>query len=178
MKSETITVGGGCFWCTQEIFQELKGVVRVEAGYSGGTVPHPTYEQVCTGTTGHTEVAQITFDPSMLGLNDLLKVFFAVHDPTTLDAQGDDVGVQYRSVIFCRTPEQKTAAEAVIAELTAAKAFPAPIVTRVEPFTAFYKAEGHHQDYYRDNPYQPYCVNVIGPKLAKFRKLFKDELRH
>ena len=174
MATETITLGGGCFWCMEAVFQELKGVTSVESGYSGGTVAHPTYKDVCTGRTGHAEVVQVTFDPSVLPLHDLLEVFFALHDPTTLNRQGADVGTQYRSVIFYRTAKQREAAQEVIRELTAKKAYDAPIVTEVQPFQAFYKAEAYHQNYYRDNPDQPYCQLVISPKLAKFHKLFKN----
>ncbi len=177
MERETITLGGGCFWCIEAVFQELKGVEKVESGYSGGTVTNPTYGQVCTGTTGHAEVVQITFDPKVLSLKDLLGVFFAVHDPTTLNRQGMDAGTQYRSVIFYRSPEQKAAAEAVIRELEAKKEYSSPIVTQVVPFQAFYMAEDYHQSYYRENPNQPYCQLVIAPKLHKFEKLFKDRMK-
>jgi methionine-S-sulfoxide reductase len=174
MQSETITLGGGCFWCVEAIFQELKGVESVESGYSGGSVANPSYRQVSTGTTGHAEVVQVTFDPETLSLEDLLRVFFAVHDPTTLDRQGADVGSQYRSIILYRTPEQRRAADKIIAELERSKAYDSPIVTQVVPFQAFYKAEDYHQDYYVENSSQPYCQLVIAPKLAKFRKLFKS----
>jgi peptide-methionine (S)-S-oxide reductase len=174
MATETITLGGGCFWCMEAVFQDLKGVVSVQSGYSGGSVPDPTYKEVCTGKTGHAEVVQIAFDPAVLSLHDLLEVFFALHDPTTLNRQGADVGTQYRSVIFYRTPEQQKAAEAVIRDLTAKRVYDAPIVTEVQPFKTFYKAEDYHQNYYRDNPGQPYCQLVISPKLSKFHKLFKD----
>ena len=177
MAAETITLGGGCFWCLEAVFQDLRGVTSVESGYSGGTVADPTYKEVCTGRTGHAEVVQVTFDPAVLRLRDLLEVFFALHDPTTLNRQGADVGTQYRSVIFYRTPEQRAIAEQVIAGLTAQKAFSAPIVTEVEPFKAFYKAEAYHQNYYRDNPDQPYCQLVISPKLAKFHKLFNSMVK-
>lgn len=177
MKRETITLGGGCFWCIEAVFQELRGVERVESGYSGGTVANPSYGQVCTGTTGHAEVVQITFDPKVIGLKDILGVFFAVHDPTTLNRQGMDAGTQYRSVIFYRSPEQKAVAEAVIKDLEAKKEYSSPIITQVVPFLAFYKAEGYHQNYYRDNPNQPYCQLVIAPKLHKFEKLFKDKMK-
>lgn len=177
MGLETITLGGGCFWCMEAVFQELKGVVTVESGYSGGTVPNPTYKQVCTGTTGHAEVVQLTFDPKVVSLHDVLAVFFALHDPTTMNRQGADMGDQYRSVVFYRNAEQKEAVLAAEKELVANKTYPNPIVTQIEPFTAFYKAEDYHQDYYKENPYQPYCMLVISPKLAKFRKLFKDKAR-
>jgi peptide-methionine (S)-S-oxide reductase len=174
MQNETITLGGGCFWCMEAVFQELKGVEKVESGYSGGSVANPSYRQVCSGTTGHAEVVQVTFDPKTLSLDDLLRVFFAVHDPTTLNRQGADVGSQYRSIILYRTPEQRQAAQKIIAELEKSKAYDSPIVTQVVPFHAFFRAEDYHQDYYLDNSSQPYCQLVIAPKLAKFRKLFKD----
>lgn len=174
METETITLGGGCFWCMEAIFQDLKGVEKVESGFSGGTVANPTYKQVCTGTTGHAEVVQITFDPKVLPLTTLLQVFFALHDPTTLDRQGADVGSQYRSVIFYRTPAQRAAAEFEIKSLDAQKVYANPIVTQVVPFQAFYKAEAYHQNYYEDNTNQPYCQLVISPKLAKFHELFKS----
>ena len=174
MSLETVTLGGGCFWCMEAIFHELKGVEKVESGYAGGTVANPTYKQVCTGTTGHAEVVQVTFDPKVLPLKTLLDVFFALHDPTTLNRQGADAGTQYRSVVFYRTPEQKSVVESEIKDLQAKKAYADPIVTQVVPFTVFYKAEDYHQDYYEDNTNQPYCQLVISPKLAKFRKLFKD----
>jgi methionine-S-sulfoxide reductase len=174
MGQETVTLGGGCFWCMEAIFHELNGVEKVESGYAGGTVANPTYKQVCTGTTGHAEVVQVTFDPKVLPLKTLLDVFFALHDPTTLNRQGADAGTQYRSVVFYRTPEQKSVVESEIKDLQAKKAYADPIVTQVVPFTVFYKAEDYHQDYYEDNTNQPYCQLVISPKLAKFRKLFKD----
>ena len=174
---ETITLGGGCFWCMEAIFLDLKGVEKVESGYAGGTVPHPSYKQVCTGTTGHAEVIQITFSPAVLSLRDLLEVFFALHDPTTLNRQGADSGTQYRSVVFYRTPEQKAVVEAAIKDLMARKAYADPIVTQVVPFSTFYKAEDYHQNYYEDNTNQPYCQLVISPKLAKFHKLFRDKAK-
>ena len=166
---EIATLGGGCFWCLEAVFLDLRGVDRVESGYAGGRGVNPTYEQVCTGTTGHAEVVQVEFEPQVLPFRDLLEIFFEIHDPTTLNRQGADVGTQYRSVIFHHTPEQKAVAEKVIAELNAAKVWPAPIVTEVTPFTAFYPAEGYHQAYYRWNPNQPYCRVVIAPKLEKVR---------
>lgn len=174
---EIITLGGGCFWCVETLFARLRGVSKVESGYSGGKRPNPTYEQVCSGATGHAEVVQVTFDPEAVSLHDLLVVFFTLHDPTTPDRQGADVGTQYRSVIFYRTPEQKAAAEEVIAEMTAQAVWSNPIVTRVEPFTAFYPAEAYHQGYYEQNSSQPYCRAVIEPKVAKLRKLFQEKLR-
>lgn len=176
-NQETITLGGGCFWCTEAVFEQLKGVLKVESGYSGGTVPHPTYQQVCGGDTGHAEVSQIVFDPKVITRKDLLRIFFTVHDPTTLNRQGNDVGTQYRSVIFYRTPEQKTAADEVIKEINAAQLYPRPIVTEVTPFTAFYKAEDYHQEYFRQHGSQPYCQIVIAPKVRKFREHYADKLQ-
>ncbi len=171
------TLGGGCFWCLEAVYDELKGVDKVESGYAGGTVKNPTYRDVCAGTTGHAEVTQITFDPKVISFKELLEIFFTVHDPTTLNRQGADVGTQYRSVIFYHDEEQKKIAERVIAEINAAKIWERPIVTEVSPFTAFYKAEGYHQDYYVNNPGQPYCQVVIAPKVVKFRKQFKAKLK-
>ena len=175
--NEVITVGGGCFWCTEAVFEQLKGVEKVESGYSGGTVPNPTYEQVCTGDTGHAEVSQITFDPKVVPLKVILEVFFTVHDPTTLDRQGNDVGTQYRSVIFYRNDEQKAVAKQVIKEIAAAKIWKGQIVTQLSPFKAFYKAEDYHQEYFKLHERQPYCQMVIAPKVAKFRQHFRDRLK-
>jgi peptide-methionine (S)-S-oxide reductase len=175
--AEAITLGGGCFWCMEAIFEELKGVSRVESGYSGGTVANPTYEQVCAGSTGHAEVVQVTFDPRVISLKDILRIFFTVHDPTTLNRQGPDVGTQYRSVIFYRNMEQKKVAEEVISEINASHIWDAPIITEVTPFRAFYKAEKYHQEYYRLNPNQLYCRLVIAPKVAKFREEFRSRLK-
>ncbi len=175
---ETITLGGGCFWCTEAIFEELKGVEKVESGFSGGIVAHPTYEQVCTGRTGHAEVSEITFDPKVISLKDLLQVFFTVHDPTTLNRQGHDVGTQYRSVIFYRDDRQRAVAQQVIQEITAKKLWHDKIVTEVVPFKAFYKAEDYHQQYFQRNGDQPYCQIVIAPKVAKFRREFLSRLRN
>ena len=174
---EVVTLGGGCFWCIEAIFEELNGVEQVESGYSGGWVDDPTYEQVCTGTTGHAEVVQVTFDPKTISLKEILEVFFTVHDPTTLNRQGADIGTQYRSVIFCRSEEQKTLAEQVIREIQKAKLWKAPIVTALVPFKAFYKAEDYHQEYYKKNPGQAYCRIVIAPKIKKFREHYKDKLK-
>lgn len=174
---EVATLAGGCFWCTEAIFSRLRGVEKVEPGYSGGHVANPTYEQVCTGTTGHAEVSQITFDPSVISFRQLLEVFFGTHDPTTLNRQGEDVGTQYRSVVFYHSPEQKRIAEEVIDELTQSKAFGAPIVTEVVPFRAFYRAEDYHLNYLERNPNQPYCSTVVGPKVAKFERCYSDLLR-
>lgn len=175
---ELATLGGGCFWCTEAVFSELKGVEKVESGYSGGTVPNPTYQQVCTGTTGHAEVVQITFDPSLISYKEMLQVFFTVHDPTTLNRQDADVGTQYRSVIFCHNERQKQTAEQVIKETEASGIWDGPIVTRVEPLTAFYRAEEHHQEYFNNNRNQPYCQMVIAPKVVKLRQHYRDRLRN
>lgn len=171
------TLGGGCFWCLEAVYQELTGVEKVESGYAGGSVPNPTYRQVCTGTTGHAEVVQITFDPSVISFRELLQVFFTIHDPTTLNRQGADVGPQYRSVIFYHDEEQKRIAQEVMAEVEAAGIWPDPIVTELAPYTTFYRAEAYHQNYFRNNPTQPYCQVVIAPKVAKFRKQFLEKLK-
>ncbi|HHV93139.1 MAG TPA: peptide-methionine (S)-S-oxide reductase MsrA [Firmicutes bacterium] len=175
--TETATLAGGCFWCLEAVFESLRGVSSVIPGFAGGTTVNPTYEEVCTGTTGHAEVVQITFDPAVISYRDLLEVFFSIHDPTTLNRQGPDVGTQYRSAIFYHTEEQRQMAEAVIAELEASKVFDLPIVTEVVPLTAFYPAEDYHENYYNLNPNQPYCRTVIAPKIAKFRKKFQDRLK-
>lgn len=174
---EVATLGGGCFWCLEAVFEQLRGVERVVSGYAGGQVDQPTYRQVCDGTTGHAEVVQVTFDPAAISYQQLLQVFFATHDPTTLNRQGADVGTQYRSAIFYHSPEQQAAAEAVIAELTAQNIWPGKIVTQVVPLERFYPAEDYHQGYYRDNPVQGYCQVVISPKVAKFRQQFAGLLR-
>jgi peptide-methionine (S)-S-oxide reductase len=171
------TFAGGCFWCTEAIFQELKGVYRVESGYTGGTVANPTYEQVCTGQTGHAEATEITYNPDEVRFEELLEVFFKTHDPTSLNRQGNDVGTQYRSAVFYHTPEQKAAAEAIIADLEKAQVYDKPIVTQVVPASEFYAAEDYHQNYYSNNPRQGYCAMVITPKVEKFRKVFADRLR-
>lgn len=175
--TETITLGGGCFWCTEAVFEDLKGVEKVESGYSGGTVPNPTYEEVSSGETGHAEVSQVTFDPKVISLKDILGVFFTVHNPTTLNRQGNDVGTQYRSVIFYRNAEQKEAAEQAIKDIAAAGIWDGKIVTQVAPFKAFYKAEDYHQEYFRLHGSQPYCQFIIAPKVAKFREHFKSLLK-
>jgi peptide-methionine (S)-S-oxide reductase len=174
---EVATLAGGCFWCLEAVFEQLRGVDKVESGYAGGIVAEPTYHQVCTGDTGHAEVVQITFDPSVITYREILDVFFATHDPTTLNRQGPDFGTQYRSAIFYHTPEQKEAAEQRIRELNAAKIWDAPIVTQVVPLQAFYRAEDYHQGYFRANPGQPYCQAVVSPKVAKFRKQFTSKLK-
>ena len=176
-RTEVATFGAGCFWCVEAVFLELDGVLSVESGYTGGTRPHPTYEQVSMGTTAHAEVCRIRYDPAKTGYEDLLEVFWKTHDPTTPDRQGNDVGTQYRSVIFYHNQQQKVLAEKYKRELDASGAFQSPIVTEIVPAARFYKAEQYHQDYYRNNPQQGYCRFVIGPKMEKFRKVFKDKLR-
>jgi peptide-methionine (S)-S-oxide reductase len=175
--SETIVLGGGCFWCTEAVFSDLRGVTGVLPGYAGGTVRDPTYEAVCTGRTGHAEVVEIVFNPSSVSLHDVLVIFFTTHDPTTPDRQGNDVGTQYRSVVFYRTPEQKATAESVIRELEAARVWKRPVVTEVVPFTTFYPAEEYHRNYFRRNPERAYCQAIIAPKVAKFRKEHAAQLR-
>ena len=174
---EHATLAGGCFWCLEAVFLELKGVERVESGYAGGHVPDPTYEQVCTGATGHAEAVQVTFDPAVVSYRDLLGIFFTMHDPTTLNRQGADVGTQYRSAIFYHSPAQKADAESAIAEVAASGHWPGRIVTEVAPLDVFYPAEAYHRDYYRRNPRQGYCQFVIAPKVAKLRKEFLEKLR-
>jgi len=169
-QSELATLGGGCFWCLEAVFQDLKGVERVVSGYSGGTAPNPSYEEVSTGRTGHAEVVQVTFDPATLSYRDLLQVFFAIHDPTTINRQGADTGTQYRSAIFAHGSEQESVARNVIAEIDRAGVWDSPIVTEVTSLTAFYPAEGYHQEFFRRNPGQSYCRLVIAPKVAKFRR--------
>jgi peptide-methionine (S)-S-oxide reductase len=177
MTTQLATLAGGCFWCLEAVFEQLKGVKKVESGYSGGHVPNPSYEAVCTGTTGHAEVTQVTFDPDVISFHDLLKVFFAIHDPTTLDRQGGDAGTQYRSAIFYHDDEQRGIAEDVVRELEAEHVFDDPIVTRIEPLDAFYPAEEYHREYYRRNPNQPYCRAVIAPKVAKLRSKYLEKLK-
>jgi len=174
---EVTTIAGGCFWCLQPIFQELRGVEKVEVGYSGGRLANPSYEAVCTDTTGHAEAVQITFDPQTIPLVDILRIFFSVHDPTTLNRQGADSGTQYRSAIFYHSPEQEKAARQVIAEVNEAEIWRHPIVTEVKPAGPFYRAEEYHQDYFRKNPTAGYCRVVVAPKVAKFRKQFADRLK-
>jgi peptide-methionine (S)-S-oxide reductase len=174
---ETAIFGGGCFWCLEAIFQRLPGVKSVESGYSGGHVEKPNYKQVCTGTTGHAEVVRVSFDPSETSYRELLAVFFATHDPTTLNRQGNDVGTQYRSAIFYHTEAQRATAQEVIRELTAEKAFRDQIVTEVRPASEFYIAEDYHQEYFANNPQQPYCAYVVAPKVQKFRKKFVDKVK-
>ncbi|MBM3948913.1 MAG: peptide-methionine (S)-S-oxide reductase MsrA [SAR202 cluster bacterium] len=171
-KREVATLAGGCFWCLEAVYQQLRGVEKVVCGYTGGRVPNPTYRQVCSGMTGHAESTQITVDPRAVSFRELLEVFFTIHDPTTLNRQGPDVGTHYRSAVFYHSPEQKTATEQVIAELNAAGLWSNPVVTEVVPATEFYPAEEYHNDYYRRNREQPYCQWVIEPKVAKFRKKY------
>jgi len=177
MRLEVATLAGGCFWCLEAVFNDLQGVESVVSGYSGGHVPHPTYEQVCDDTTGHAEVVQISFDPAVISYRDLLQVFFTVHDPTTLNRQGPDAGTQYRSAIFYHSPDQKATAEEVMRELTEAGVWSDPIVTEVRPFEVFYPAEDYHQRYFERNPNQPYCRMVVAPKVAKFRKQYLSRLK-
>ena len=176
-KREVATLAGGCFWCLEAVYNQLRGVLKVESGYSGGHIPNPTYQQVCTGGTGHAEVVQVTFDPGAITFRDLLEVFFTIHDPTTLNRQGADVGTQYRSAIFYHTPEQQAEAERIVAELNAEKVWDSPIVTEIVPFDEVYTAEAYHQEYYQNNPSQPYCQVVIAPKVAKFRQKYFEKLR-
>ena len=177
VKLDTATFGAGCFWCVEAVFQRLKGVHSVTSGYSGGKKDNPTYNEVCSGTTGHAEVCQIAFDPQQITYTDLLQAFFSSHDPTTLNRQGNDEGTQYRSAIFYHNDDQKTLAEKTKKELNDAKAFDNPIVTEIAPFTKFFKAEDYHQNYFNENGNQPYCSFVIRPKLEKFKKVFKDKLK-
>lgn len=175
--TQVATLAGGCFWCLEAVFDQLQGVEHVESGYAGGTVANPSYRQVCTGTTGHAEVVQITFDPKVISYRELLDVFFSIHDPTTLNRQGEDIGTQYRSAIFYHDEEQKAIAEQVIKELTASKTWSEPIVTQVVPFKEFFIAEDYHQEYFQLHGEQPYCQLVVSPKVAKFRKHFADRLK-
>lgn len=174
---EIATLGGGCFWCIEAVYSELKGVIKVESGYSGGALPDPSYEDVCTDETGHAEVVQITFDPKVISYRELLQVFFSVHDPTTLNRQGADAGKQYRSVIFYSNDAQKKIAQEVISELDKAKIWGNPIVTQLTPLEKFYRAETYHQNYFKNNPSQGYCQVVIEPKVSKFRKQYFDRLK-
>ncbi len=176
-REETATFAGGCFWCLQPVFDDLKGVNRTVVGYAGGHTKNPSYEEVCTDSTGHAEAIQVTFDPSVISYEDLLHVFFTVHDPTTLNRQGADHGTQYRSVVFYGTPGQKAAAESVVREFEAEKVWDDPFVTEIVPLSEFYRAEEYHQDYYRKNPYAGYCLAVIRPKVSKFRKKYAERLK-
>ncbi len=176
-EKEVTTLGGGCFWCLEAAYDQLKGVESVESGYMGGQVQNPTYEAVCMGNTGHAEVVQVTFDPAIIAYRELLEIFLAIHDPTTLNRQGNDVGTQYRSVIFYHSPEQKIVAEEVIGTFTKEEIFAQPIVTQVAPADTFYIAEDYHQEYFVQNPSQPYCAYLINPKVAKFRQQFAAKLK-
>lgn len=176
-KLETVTLGGGCFWCVEAIYQDVIGVKSVVSGYAGGATDNPTYQQICTGTTGHAEVVQITFDPEIISFEEILYIFWRTHDPTTLNRQGADVGTQYRSVILYHNDEQKTIAEKSKQETDASGLWSNPIVTEISPFTVFYTGEKYHQNYYKDNPNQPYCMAVIDPKVRKFKAAFQDKLR-
>ncbi len=176
-QRETATLAGGCFWCLEAVFLELKGVEKVVSGYAGGERANPTYQQVCSGETGHAEVVQITFDPAVISYRDLLDVFFTIHDPTTLNRQGYDSGTQYRSAIFYHSPEQQAAAQQAIKELEEGKVWSSPIVTQLEPLISFYPAEEYHQDYFARNPDQAYCRTVVAPKVAKARAHFFEKLR-
>lgn len=177
MSTEQATLAGGCFWCLDAVYRQFRGVQAVVSGYAGGAPAHPSYELVCTGTTGHAEVVQVTFDPAAISYRDLLEIFFSAHDPTTRDRQGNDVGPQYRSAIFFHSPEQEQVARAVVAELESSGDFPGAIVTEIVPFEKFYVAEDYHQEYFDRNPSQPYCRVVIAPKVAKFRKSWAERLK-
>lgn len=176
-KLEVATLGGGCFWCTEAVFQLIRGVEKVDPGYSGGNLPNPTYEQVSTGRTGHVEVAQITFDADIISFREILEIFFGTHDPTQLNRQGADVGTQYRSVIFYRDEQQKAVAERLMSELTSEKVYDHPIVTSVEPLKVFYRAETYHKDYFKNHPKESYCQVVIAPKIAKLQKTYVSKLK-
>lgn len=176
-KTEIITLGGGCFWCLEAVYDDLEGVLEVVSGYAGGHLPDPDYASVCKGTTGHAEVVQVTYDPLVISYQEILEVFFSIHDPTSLNRQGNDTGTQYRSVIFYHAEEQKKTAEEVIADLQAEAIWPDPIVTELEPIGTFYPAEDYHQEYFKRNPYQGYCQVIIAPKLAKFRQKYSGRLK-
>jgi peptide-methionine (S)-S-oxide reductase len=175
MTSEIATLGGGCFWCLEAVYQQVKGVLHVESGYAGGQVADPTYEQVCSGTTGHAEVVRVEFDPATTSYRDILEIFFTIHDPTTLNRQGNDIGTQYRSVIFYHSPQQQETAKQVIAAM--AHVWDAPIVTELAPLANYYKAEDYHQNYFQQHPLQGYCAFVVAPKVAKFRKTFAEKMK-
>jgi peptide-methionine (S)-S-oxide reductase len=176
-EMQTITLGGGCFWCTEAVFVQVRGVTDVESGYSNGQVVRPSYEQVCSGTTGHNEVVKLVYDPAQISLRELLEIFFLIHDPTTLNRQGNDTGTQYRSGIYFSTPEQGEIANSLMGEMSAANLFGKPVVTEVQPLSNYWPAEDYHQDFFEKNPYQGYCVAVAGPKVAKFRKTFADRVK-
>ncbi|AXA92764.1 peptide-methionine (S)-S-oxide reductase MsrA [Massilia sp. YMA4] len=175
MATEIAVLGGGCFWCTEAVYLEVKGVTKVESGYTGGAQPNPTYEQVCAGTTGHAEVVRLEFDPDVISYRDILEIFFTIHDPTTLNRQGNDVGTQYRSVIYYQSPEQEAMARQVMAEM--AHVWDAPIVTEISPAQPYYKAEDYHQNYFAQHPLQGYCAFVVEPKVTKFRKMHAARLK-
>lgn len=174
--TQQITLGGGCFWCTEGAYQQVRGITEVQSGYAGGHTEHPTYEEVCTGQTGHAEVVQLTFDPTVISVREILEIFFAIHDPTQLNRQGNDIGTQYRSAIFYHTDEQRLAAEAIIAEMEQEQVWPQPIVTALEAITVFWPAESYHENYVERNPENAYCQAVVQPKLAKFRRTFASKL--
>ncbi len=176
MTEEVATLGGGCFWCLEAVYQELKGVLAVESGYTGGEIPNPTYRQICTGETGHAEVVKLTFDPSVVTYREILEIFFTIHDPTTLNQQGADIGTQYRSVIYYHSPEQEAMAREVVAAM--AHVWDAPIVTELSPIGAYYKAEQYHQNYFVNNPNQGYCAYIVAPKVIKFRQTFADKIKN
>ncbi len=176
-NKEVATLGAGCFWCVEAVYDQLEGVISVESGYSGGTTENPTYKEVCTGTTNHAEVCQITFDPDVISFGELLTVFWSIHNPTTLNRQGADIGTQYRSAVFYHSEKQKEIAEQQIELVNAEKLYDDPIVTEVTPFEKFYQAEDYHQEYFENNPENSYCRMVVGPKVEKFQKLFKDQLK-
>jgi peptide-methionine (S)-S-oxide reductase len=173
---ETATLGGGCFWCLEAVYSELNGVLKVESGYAGGHVKNPTYEEVCSDETGHAEVIQVTYDPAIITYREILQVFFSIHDPTTLNRQGHDVGSQYRSVIFYHDDNQKRVAEEVMQEIVKSKIWNGKLVTQLVPYVEIFKAEEYHQNYFKNNPYQPYCQVIVAPKVAKFRKQYFDKL--
>ncbi|WP_447599928.1 peptide-methionine (S)-S-oxide reductase MsrA [Nitrospira sp. Nam80] len=175
---ETATLAGGCFWCLEAVYDEVKGVESVDSGYTGGATDRPTYEQVCGGMTGHAEAVKITFDPAVISYRELLEIFFTIHDPTTLNRQGNDVGTQYRSAVFYHSADQQRTAGEVIAELTREKVYPNPIVTQLQPASQWYEAEAYHQEYFARNPLQGYCSYIVGPKVAKFRQRFSAKLKH
>ena len=177
MAAETIYLGGGCFWCTEAVFERVRGIVDVESGYANGHLDHPSYDDICTGQTGHAEVVKLEFDPAIISLRDVLLVFFGTHDPTTLNRQGNDVGTQYRSAIFTVNPDQAAVAQELLQELRDEKAFDAPIVTQLEPLTNYWPAEDYHQDYFLQHPNQGYCAFVVGPKVEKFQKAFSRWLK-
>ncbi|NSX06484.1 peptide-methionine (S)-S-oxide reductase MsrA [Cupriavidus gilardii] len=176
-RTEIATLGGGCFWCLEAVYQQVEGVTAVESGYTGGHVDDPSYEQVCSGDTGHAEVVRVSFDPAVISYREILEIFFAIHDPTTLNRQGNDVGTQYRSVIYTHSDAQRATAQQVMADIAARQLYDGPLVTQVEPAQRYWRAEAYHQNYFRNHPEQGYCAFVISPKVAKFRKSFAHRLR-